>query len=899
MTTPDTGAPPPEQPRPATPGSAGPVLPPPPLPPASSPAFPTAPGGSGYPHASNPYPQQPYAQQSPSPQHQPPVPFRQPGPQHQPQVPFAQPGMPPAPIPPGYARPIAPSPVALELQKIGTSWQVPALAVGIVLVVGFVMGGALLAMASDITAFIARGVSVVQQLLLAFGIVLGGGSVSEGSASFSGNVSIASLGTIAAIGAAVYAVARRVMRREAGPAGPIGALVVRSVIEGVPAALVALFLALFGRLGNTVLLISPPLVGVLVTVWLTVATATFIARMRYRGVSRWGRAAAIVGEPLWYSAILVGVLAVIALIVLIIGSITEGEPAAFLWLPYGINLAAYAAALGQFGQVASPFSASGPMMAWDFIGGYSALLIAITMLVLLYLSVFIGARRGRAATFTAGRVWQLPVGMFVLSIAFTYTLGAMTLGGAMSSMLNVHGSTSSSGFSLTAWIGLTFSSSLLIAAFALVVSLLAEVMPRVIYTLNPRFFSFLVGTRTAQNWVSGYAPAGGGFAGGGGTMGGGFAGGTTGAAVAGGYGAGGAAFGALAPAYAAPAQPARTQMSAQPAPMVPAPPLPPRAPMSRRAKRALIGTGVSVGIVGVLIAGAAVALAVVNASRGPEGVVKEYLALLANGDAEAATAMVPIPPGNHPLATNDVFNAEGVEHIVVGEVTSEVHDDSGIVTAEIMLGDATYTTNIQVSTGEAEFGLLKTWVIDSPLVSPVEVWAVGSPNVTIAGEEHTLTAQFGGFTGRYGMYPAIYPVSLTTDSVYLAGGEDMLVVPPGLDGYVSLKASLADTVKDEILAQVQDFVTACTEVPTNMHYDCPTKVKNTNLASLELTVQVSELAWFDDDDFGFSTDDATITIVGNPTTAVPNPQPEEIVFAVNGTFTINGDDLEIDVSHAW
>ncbi len=890
MTTPDTGAPPPEPSRPAITGSTGPVLPPPPLPPASSPAFPTAPGGSGYPHASNPYPQQPYAQQSPYPLQQP-YPQQYPGPQHQPQVPFAQPGMPPAPIPPGYARPIAPSPVALELQKIGTSWQVPALAVGIVLVVGFVMGGALLAMASDITAFIARGVSVVQQLLLAFGIVLGGGSVSEGSASFSGNVSIASLGTIAAIGAAVYAVARRTMRREAGPAGPIGALVVRSVIEGVPAALVALFLAIFGRLGNTVLLIAPPLVGVLVTVWLTVATATFIARMRLRGASRWGRAAAIVREPLWYSAILVGVLAVIALIVLIIGSIAEGEPAAFLWLPYGINLAAYAAALGQFGQVASPFSPSGPMMAWDLIGGYSALLIVITMLILLYLTVFIGARRGRAATFTAGRVWQLPVGMFALSLAFTYTLGAVTLGGAMSSILDVNGSTSSSGFSVTAWFGLTFPTTLLITAFALVVSLLAEVMPRVIYTLNPGFFSFLVGTRTAHNWVNGYAPAGGGFAGRGGTMGGGFASGTMGAGVA--------AFGGPGPAYAAPAQPARTQMSAQPAPVVPAPPLPPRAPMSRRAKRALIGTGVSVGIVGVLIAGAAVALAVVNASRGPEGVVKEYLALLANGDAEAATAMVPIPPGNHPLATNDVFNAEGVEHIVVGEVTSEVHDDSGIVTAEIMLGDATYTTNIQVSTGEAEFGLLKTWVIDSPLVSPVEVWAVGSPNVTIAGEEHTLTAQFDGFTGRYGMYPAIYPVSLTTDSVYLAGDEDMLVVPPGLDGYVSLKASLADTVQDEILAQVQDFVTACTEVPTNMHYDCPTKVKNTNLASLELTVQVSELAWFDDDDFGFSTDDATITIVRNPTTAVPNPQPEEIVFAVNGTFTINGDDLEIDVSHAW
>ncbi len=321
--------------------------------------------------------------------------------------------------------------------------------------------------------------------------------------------------------------------------------------------------------------------------------------------------------------------------------------------------------------------------------------------------------------------------------------------------------------------------------------------------------------------------------------------------------------------------------------------------MSRRAKRAIIGTAVSVGAIGVLLGGAAVALNVINANRGPEGVVQEYLAHLANGDAAAATAMVPVPPDLEYIIDNDVFAADGVQHIVVGEVTSEVQDDSGMVSAEITLGDAEYTVFIAVSAGESDYGLLRTWVIDNPLVHPAQVWAIGSDEVTIAGSAQTLSPYFDGHNATFMMYPAIYPVTLESDSIYRSGDAQSLVVAPGRNGVVSLQASLTDDVKDEILAQVQDFVTACTEVPTNMDYDCPAKVKNKDLASLEVTTQVSDVAWIDEELLHFETDSATITILRNPTAAVPNPKPEEIVFEVYGTFTITGDVLEIDIDHAW
>ena len=892
-TTPNPSLPHPEQPPRVVPSAAGaePVLPPPPMPPAP----PTTTAAAGFEHAPAPSLPPSFATQS---------------------------GVSPAgPTPsgyaphPGFAQPIPASALALELRKIGTSWQVPAMAVAIMLLVGLAMGACLVAMLDDATDFIARGVPWVQKLLLGFGIVLGGGVKMEGAAALSGGVGVASLGTIAAMGMGSYLVARRVAQRESGPAGSAGAVLVRSLVEALPAALIALFLAIFGRAGNTVLLVSPALVGVLFTVWLTVALALFFARMRFRGVSRWGGASALVREPVWYATILVGAMSIVVLIAFIVVSIKDGTLVALLWLPYGLNAAAYTAALGQFGQLAGTgMTSTGIAMAWDILGGFAILLILVTMLVLLYLGVFLGARRGRVMTFAPHRVWQLPLGVLVLSIAFTYTLGSVTLGGIVSDAVTKVGG--------DVWIGLTFVTSLIVAVFALAVSLLAEVMPGIAYTLSPKFFAFLVGQRVAQAWVAGVPMAPGGGPGGG-YAGGGYAGGgyqppgppPIGYPVAPtGFPPAQTGFPQAPTGYpTVPSGPAHAPSGASQAPSAPghapygyaapaamAVPPPPRAPMSRKARRAVIASVVSVGVIGVLVGGAAIALTVINENRGPESVVQEYLDHLAAGDADAASAMVPLSSGDaSDLTRNDVYNAEGVEHFTVGDITSEVDGDSGVVTAELTLGGESYEVDIAVSTGESEFGLLRTWVIDDPLVFDAEVWATGAADVEIAGSEQTLSEQEFGYSATFTLYPGIYPVTLNPDSEYLSGDEASLLAAPGEPIYVDLEASLSDETKTEVLAKVKEFVAACAEVPTNMSHDCPEDVRDKNLDSLELTTQVSELAWLDVSDLSFETDNATITIVANPTTANPNPKPQEVEFAVGGAFSLDGDEIEIEISYIW
>lgn len=410
---------------------------------------------------------------------------------------------PPVVVPSPLTAPPVPPPsggLTAELTKIRSSWPVAIVGAGATVLVGFAMSAALLPFVDDATQFVARGVSTLQQLLLGFGVVLGGGAQAEGASALSGSLRMTSAGTVAVLGVCAYVIARAWARRERGRAVWWGPVVARSALEALPAALLAVFLAIFGRLGNTVLLVSPSLVGVFLTVWIALASGFTIARLQVRGGHAWDATVAVIREPLWYVVIVITALSMATLIVMIVISVGEGEPLFLLWLPFGINIAAYAAALGHGGQVHTPHLAAGDItMAWDVLGaGATLALMGLMLVVLLYASLFIGARRRVPNQYDAPLagsarrpLWRLPLGVFVLSVLFSSTSGVVVLDGIIAAAI-----TKTDG---TALFAPTLVTAVIVAAGAFLVSMLAEVVPAAVYARSPRIFTFL-SAGVARHW---------------------------------------------------------------------------------------------------------------------------------------------------------------------------------------------------------------------------------------------------------------------------------------------------------------------------------------------------------------------------------------------------------------
>lgn len=275
-------------------------------------------------------------------------------------------------------------------------------------------------------------------------------------------------------------------------------------------------------------------------------------------------------------------------------------------------------------------------------------------------------------------------------------------------------------------------------------------------------------------------------------------------------------------------------------------PAPPRQPMKRSTKRALIGSLVGAGVLALLIGGAAIALSIMNESRDPAAKVEEYLALIADGKAEAANAMV--DPGlskrDSVLLTDEVLAAATERIEVLGVETTRRGGDGARVVAELKLDGERFEHVFSVQSGPKEWLLLDTWVLDDPLVVRATIESYSGNDTALVGGQPVQLASDDedAFFAEIHVYPGVYTVE-GPQSRFLDASQEVLTALSPDEGapWVEVGAEPNEEFEAEILAQAMAAAQACVTVPSNMNAECPSIVQSTTLSTMTITEPATEL----------------------------------------------------------
>lgn len=181
-------------------------------------------------------------------------------------------------------------------------------------------------------------------------------------------------------------------------------------------------------------------------------------------------------------------------------------------------------------------------------------------------------------------------------------------------------------------------------------------------------------------------------------------------------------------------------------------------------KVALIAGGCAVA----LLVASAIVIGQVNGSRGPARAVREYVDLIARGDATAANALVDPGPGRAFLS--DEVLASASQRISVTEVYG--HDstvepgETAEATVRYELAGRSYAADLRVKREPNSFGGLEQWRVIDPLVVPVVVQtnvptldsgSLGAARIPASGPK------YNGFPQqRFLMYPGSYQLTGVT-----------------------------------------------------------------------------------------------------------------------------------------
>lgn len=300
------------------------------------------------------------------------------------------------------------------------------------------------------------------------------------------------------IGILVYLVTRRNASHETLAAPWI---LLRSFIESFAVSLILALLSLIFQAGRA----GAWFPGILLYGWIVLGLALYVGRRRAVGQT----ALPDVLQPVWRELVgAVTPLAIFHSLVVLVFAIYVMSTAASS--PFGGG----SGALLSFLIILSVFPTLllvsfdlaifgtltfGPLSAGlvSMIGGWSWLIIVLNLLVLVIAAVQVGVRRQRTASPQWMRVWQLPVAAFVLSLFLLPTIGILS---GSSSALSDFG-LGRGEMSITP-IGIL----LITLAFALI-SVLAEFMPAVLYSISPGLVSTLAGRKHYTIWINAFDPA--------------------------------------------------------------------------------------------------------------------------------------------------------------------------------------------------------------------------------------------------------------------------------------------------------------------------------------------------------------------------------------------------------
>ncbi|SJM50550.1 hypothetical protein [Gulosibacter sp. 10] len=244
----------------------------------------------------------------------------------------------------------------------------------------------------------------------------------------------------------------------------------------------------------------------------------------------------------------------------------------------------------------------------------------------------------------------------------------------------------------------------------------------------------------------------------------------------------------------------------------------------------------------------------------PVETVDQYVGHIAEGEFSAANDLVDPATG---LGEDDVVAAEALAHadsrvevIGVERVEQTAETASVLVTLSLEGEEFEHTLSL---TAEGD-GSEKTWTIDRPLVTAVDIDAKGLPGLSIGGQ----TVALPDSASRLYLYPGIYTIGAEAGEYFTVEGDPETVEvasPSGSAASVSFDAKPNSKFEDAVLSQVRDRIDRCVQVPDNMDGECPSITRDTDLKSLTVSSQASGLDSVSAT--SFTSSDAKITVVGN------------------------------------
>ena len=287
----------------------------------------------------------------------------------------------------------------------------------------------------------------------------------------------------------------------------------------------------------------------------------------------------------------------------------------------------------------------------------------------------------------------------------------------------------------------------------------------------------------------------------------------------------------------------------------------------RRIKRIVVG---AVALVAVVIVGT-IALTVANWTRTPEAKVRQYLDLLADGKASAATAMVdPGLPNDQRGFLSDEVMASSSARIEVEDVTVDdaEHSKERVVTATMRLDGERFTRSFRVSAAKNTFGLLKNWKIQDAMVSRVDVQADNVSAFSIGGEKLSIATLKEASSSSIVLYPGVYTFTPEETGEYIDAAPKTISVKAatGYDssyygGTVELTGTYNDKVAAAALEAAAALTNSCATVPGNIDTACPVAVQSRTLALLQIKAMPTVMKATEDGS-GVYTGEATFTIQG-------------------------------------
>ncbi len=294
-------------------------------------------------------------------------------------------------------------------------------------------------------------------------------------------------------------------------------------------------------------------------------------------------------------------------------------------------------------------------------------------------------------------------------------------------------------------------------------------------------------------------------------------------------------------------------------------------PMSEKSRRRI--KRIVVGVVALVVLGvvATVALAIANWTRTPEAQVRQYLDLLADGKASAATAMVdPGLPNDQRGFLSDEVMASSSARIEVEDVTVDdaEHSKERVVTATMRLDGERFTRSFRVSEAKKTFGLLKKWKIQDAMVSRVDVQADNVTHFSIGGEKMSVATLKEAPSSSIVLYPGVYTFTPEETGEYIDAAPKTMSVKAatGYDssyygGTVELKGTYNDKMAAAALEAAAALTNSCATVPGNIDTACPSAVQSRTLALLQVKTMPTAMKATTDEG-GVYTGEATFTIQG-------------------------------------